>query len=792
MSAISTQLAHGIKATTTTAGTGSVTLAALAGFMLPLARFAVGSLMSYSIQDGNNREWGIGTVQAGGVLDRTTITGTLVAGTYTTGGAALTLSGGQSLVECVEHEGSELTGVTQFVANASALPETGVAGKLYVAIDTGVIYRWTGSVYLVVGSGGGAGTSAEAYGAAPSATAAVNSQAIQDAVNIGGVVTLSAPGVYQIDKSILVGDDTAFMLGHGVTIKCVNTLSSTMFAPFLNSMHARANQSITSITGAEIGSAVGTGNQVMVTAVFAAPHNLVAPGYVFVNGDTNDVYNGVWKVHDLPNSTTVRWVMGRSSGSSTPPAGSGTLVGCRANGNVFVGGGGTIDSNFFAGGFTQSGTWNDHAIVINKCLRPHVEHLNIENTRKYGVQMGCVDHPVVRNITGNTRSDGVHCYGPAWSPLVENIFGTWGDDCVIFQPIDGPGYLTYQSVDQGGHIYNPTARNIQPKTNANSGCCLLYPNGGAGTQLNYKIFGTALFENIGTKSDQVGTWGGGVAFNLGGYYVTQPGFVDNIILRGVYGGINLGGGAVNANSMVTVNSLTIEGWNMHAEVAGNAYVSVDYMNIGNLVLRDCTPKNTNTNKCINLLSANATVKRLEFSGGKYDQNGAGTYSLVGSTGGTLGMAVFNGPVFGPGVHGINGATFANTPVLIFNAPRGEAGYQSLVTMGGSQSITVHLNAPVCDAASVGLFNLYGTGTYKITASGVQASGTLFTNLTGTATISCPDGTLTADLTKLARTAGQIVKTAGAYGTIPAGVLAVCDNSGAGNSWKALHNTALVY
>jgi hypothetical protein len=73
--------------------------------------------MSYSLQDGNNREWGIGTIAAGNVLNRTTITGTLVAGTYTTGGAALTLSGGTSLLECVEHEGSAL----DTIDNADAL-----------------------------------------------------------------------------------------------------------------------------------------------------------------------------------------------------------------------------------------------------------------------------------------------------------------------------------------------------------------------------------------------------------------------------------------------------------------------------------------------------------------------------------------------------------------------------------------------------------------------------------------------------------------------------------------------
>lgn len=149
MSAISTQLAHGIKATTTTAGTGSVTLAALASFMLPLARFAVGSLMSYSIQDGNNREWGIGTVQSGNVLDRTTITGTLVAGTYTTGGAAMTLSGGQCIVECSEHEGSALDKVAGLSTDANGNTVlVGADGPINVGLGTGLRAVYYGHSYI--------------------------------------------------------------------------------------------------------------------------------------------------------------------------------------------------------------------------------------------------------------------------------------------------------------------------------------------------------------------------------------------------------------------------------------------------------------------------------------------------------------------------------------------------------------------------------------------------------------------------------------------------------------------
>jgi hypothetical protein len=39
-------------------------------------------------------------------------------------------------------------------ANLAGFPGTGETGKIYVAQDTGYTYRWTGSVYVRIGSGG--------------------------------------------------------------------------------------------------------------------------------------------------------------------------------------------------------------------------------------------------------------------------------------------------------------------------------------------------------------------------------------------------------------------------------------------------------------------------------------------------------------------------------------------------------------------------------------------------------------------------------------------------------------
>mgnify|MGYP000458619653 CR=1 FL=1 len=80
--------------TTTTAGTGTVTLAQMTGYARFSDRFSNGDRVYYSIRNGNNWEIGKGTYTASNQLARTTILGTLVAGSANWSSAtAITLSG---------------------------------------------------------------------------------------------------------------------------------------------------------------------------------------------------------------------------------------------------------------------------------------------------------------------------------------------------------------------------------------------------------------------------------------------------------------------------------------------------------------------------------------------------------------------------------------------------------------------------------------------------------------------------------------------------------------------------
>lgn len=99
-------LANGVKETTNTTGTGTITLNAVSGFVRFGDAFSVGDLAGYEIVSGNDREWGVGTVGASNTLARTRVIATLVSGVYDrTAPTAITLSG-TSIVSCVDHAGT--------------------------------------------------------------------------------------------------------------------------------------------------------------------------------------------------------------------------------------------------------------------------------------------------------------------------------------------------------------------------------------------------------------------------------------------------------------------------------------------------------------------------------------------------------------------------------------------------------------------------------------------------------------------------------------------------------------
>ncbi len=93
-------LANWIKETSSTTGTGAITLAgAVTGYTTFGAHFTDGASVQYALSNGANREAGIGTYSAG-VLTRTTVLETLVAGTYSASSPSAITLAGTTIITC--------------------------------------------------------------------------------------------------------------------------------------------------------------------------------------------------------------------------------------------------------------------------------------------------------------------------------------------------------------------------------------------------------------------------------------------------------------------------------------------------------------------------------------------------------------------------------------------------------------------------------------------------------------------------------------------------------------------
>lgn len=123
-----------VKATTTTTGTGTLTLSAMTGWALFSAAYADGQVVPYAIENGDNKEVGLGTVGASNTLARTTVLATLVSGTYDdTSPVAISLTGNSTVSSGPLAElfaASEISGL-----GTAATANTGISGHVLPYLD---------------------------------------------------------------------------------------------------------------------------------------------------------------------------------------------------------------------------------------------------------------------------------------------------------------------------------------------------------------------------------------------------------------------------------------------------------------------------------------------------------------------------------------------------------------------------------------------------------------------------------------------------------------------------------
>lgn len=642
--------------------------------------------------------------------------------------------------------------------------------------------------------------------------ATANTAAINAALAKGGVVSISSPGVVYINDTLVGGrTPTQLRIDAGVIVRCVPKVAGgAAFPAVRNHAFQAPRYAITGISGVLVGT-----HSIRITVTMPG-HSLKADEFLYILQDTSGNFNGFWPIESVTANTVVIL-----TGSANPTSGftfpqpTGSPLGQRGDVDFTVTGPGTIDMNFLDGGFTEAGDWRDHGIVMNNVLRPTVENMRVMDARKYCVCMQNFWHMRVRNLEGRTIADGVHCYGPFEDAQVDGVFGEFGDDSVIFQTVDGTGYVQYHLPEvgrayPGGSFSNTRFANVAPRWSGNAGSVMVYTSGGidmtggsaagytwpAG-DLGYKATGQHIGDGAhhGYQSNSSGYYSSST-FTIGGGYVLTTGSIDHLHLRNIQFGPlafdNTGGGVIKIKNLTLDNPSTDT-----AVGTGNSRIVFAQVAVDNFIVNGGYIKNQSgtANDFILLKGSGAVVKNLVFNG-TWIEAGTGQSNFVAGNGGTLNHVTFNS-VYAVGTVALisdSAGVFANRVAVTVNGAVQDAGSASaLIAYGGTVAMDLYLNG--IHIITGRMLNLYGTGASNVVVSNFRddgGSGTSVLNWpTGNvASFTNPDGTMPVNIQQIKRAAGSMAKAytntgSGSASDILATNMAICDATNTTGSWKQI-------
>ena len=632
-------------------------------------------------------------------------------------------------------------------------------------------------------------TLAEWYGADPGASAAVNTTAIQEALNIGGVVRIKKVGDYLVNASLVIKSNTTFILDPGVKLK----QDTTDHFHFIHNEHYAST--LISVSAIAV-TATETSHMLTVTVDCLSAHGRSVGDTVLIKGDTTGFWNGFHRVVSVidPDSFTMEIPSGAGS-TGIPSAGAGTMTLAVADTNITIGGGGELDMDFHDGD-TFAVDLNYHGIVLNKVLKPIVSNLRFNRVRKYCVCMANVGYPFVSDIYANTLSDGVHIYGPAWSPHVERMYGSYGDDVCIFQCIDGTSYAGHMPADSGGSFYGGGSMlHLHPLNGKNSGIAVLYPNSGQTVDSGYRMNGTYTVEKVSgimpLSSD--GTYEPVSCFTVGNGYVSSPNsYIESIILRDITGRSISLNQSIGVN--ITIDSFVLDGFSSQSPDTGNDNLfPINNMTINKFIAKNLVLIGRNSNAFISLLSVAAVVKDMLIDGAYLYCPDTASIRLIHSVLGTAGKITVRNCTFARRAQITTDATFTGTPIIIVdNIVNLAANTSHLIAIGGTTPAKIRASNCVTESGSGSVFNFFGTGVIECFCNNMLLAGAAAVNLQTNVAFKNPDGSAPIDIGLVARTSGSIAYNSNASrGTLGAAGLVVCQGTASG-SWHLLSDPTLVY
>jgi hypothetical protein len=380
-------------------------------------------------------------------------------------------------------------------------------------------------------------TLCEDWGADPDETAARNTEAIQAALNLTGLVTLRKRGTYLINDTLYITDETQFVLGRGVKIKMAPGAKKRLLAcdssrrtPTPVSLtwttdtnivtvnwpaHGLTDEDYVCLQGAQLTGTVTGATQANPCVITSSGHNLQTGKRVTFNSDVGGMTqlngNSYVATRTSANAFSLSSLVAatNSSGFSAYTSGGTWFSIQNEYNNVFrvfevlddnrftvalyetptVAPGGSITAIKCTRSFSlEGGVWdydsatstgspselNRHAITLHYAANFDARNVKAINVLKYGFNTMAVADYTCERIEGSGVAEIFKHYGPAVNGSVRGIYGDSIDDCSTVQMREPAAFSNYQPAQ--GDIVNLSIEDVNVRNvgGSASGAVVVY------------------------------------------------------------------------------------------------------------------------------------------------------------------------------------------------------------------------------------------------------------------------------------------------------------------------------
>lgn len=590
-------------------------------------------------------------------------------------------------------------------------------------------------------------------------TAAQNTAAIQAALDVGGKVIVRGDGNVLINDTLVLSDNTHFVVDKGLTLK--------MDAGTHKHMLATSGIINKSTTGSTVTIAWTQGLRATVTWT---GHGKAVGDYIWFDGADQAQYNGVFLIYSVTNADTFVVMLDR-----TPlVTATGTIKARVPNENITV----EVNGIFDYDRTTKSGGLPfDLLCVVLSGVNLNILRITVNNASKYCLCVGAVRHTKLANIHCDiTNSDVLKVYGPAYDVTIDTVTGMSKDDFISLQGLEPPAYADYMW--SSGDVINIKLKNIRPATSTASATLTLYASDSGQIIDNVVIDNIDIVNRIAIMSNEGGT--AGVVGNVtvknakapddslwasGGISVKLTGTVEGLTLQDTYGNY-WPKEFITVASTATVKKLTVKNCGLKAganHIVNNAGI------INKLLIHDNNLDNATSATYLRLVKNSKTIHLCDIFHNRCAKLTAAIEQAAGVTAGGIIKVRDN---YLSGLYGV--FELIENSEVVFSGNVGDVftGKYILNINGSGKSVKVTTRDNTITYGSSAIFIKRTVGNELVAVFGID---------------------LPVALNILNRAIpGQMVKAAAAIGTVLINEICVNDTTNTAGSWHQISNPALVY